>query len=360
MNLADEIDIYAFEKLISDGYIKTENHPDGILKICTWTPKAMLDIPVPLWPEELVMANGFIVDNQWNIIARGPNTTFEWEQFAGVIPLTSFVVLRDLPGLQGIYYKDKDNNPSIAVEGSFTSDMAIQATNEFREDYSGNNERLLTYSNAFTPIFKLSPLSVTSKNTYLFFLEGFVGLGLGKYIENITPDLWNGLKISQWIYHDDLLTKLEAAAEADYDYTGKFIVRFPDGLQLFATIDQIAQYIRLRRTDIINAIWSRLRYGHDISDLLISTSEEYHPWINGIYESFTTSFTTTKNEVVNEHHRIINEINKNDPRAFSTAAAMSSNKQLINALHFDGDIDKAIWKRLRPKKSEAPYKEATL
>ena len=148
------MNISLIEKDIDLGYISKKKHPELDLYILNYTNQATIDW---YWDDATKLCRGLIVDSNYNIVHRSYYKFFDIEQ----IETTKcdddwhdhsdeeFIIAHKKDGFLGIMYVNKSDSdkinhysnmyPSsdmaIATRGSFTSDMAIRATEILHSKY---------------------------------------------------------------------------------------------------------------------------------------------------------------------------------------------------------------------------------
>ena len=119
-----KLDLEAVGKLVDDGYISVQKHPDAELYIYNYTHKAQFD---KVWNEHTMLCRGLICDQDGNILYRPFKKFFNLEEHLGQkkeLPTTPFKVHEKLDGSLGIIYK-VNGQYAVATRGSFKSEQAL-------------------------------------------------------------------------------------------------------------------------------------------------------------------------------------------------------------------------------------------
>ena len=134
MKLYDLLNKDVLTEMIDKEYVNVTKHPQFPLYIYNYSKKCQLE---HVWNEVTETCRGLIVDEDLNIIARPFKKFYNYEellQMNAQIPDEEFEVYEKLDGSLGILYF-WENKAYIATRGSFTSSMALHATNVLNEKY---------------------------------------------------------------------------------------------------------------------------------------------------------------------------------------------------------------------------------
>ena len=134
MKIYDLIDKDILNDMINKEYVNVTKHPQFPLYIYNYSKKCQFK---HAWNEVTETCRGLIVDEDLNIIARPFKKFYNYEELLQMnmqIPDEEFEVYEKLDGSLGILYFWEDK-AYIATRGSFTSSMALHATNVLNEKY---------------------------------------------------------------------------------------------------------------------------------------------------------------------------------------------------------------------------------
>lgn len=122
------------KKLVEDGYISVQKHPNYRLYIYNYTKKTQHE---RFWNEETMMCRGLILDHNGYVRALPFKKFFNYEEHlehGWEIPKGPGLVSEKFDGSLGIMYFI-GNVPFIATRGSFTSEQATHANELLRTKY---------------------------------------------------------------------------------------------------------------------------------------------------------------------------------------------------------------------------------
>lgn len=134
MKLYDLLDKDILNDMIEKEYVNVTKHPQFPLYIYNYSKKCQFD---HVWNEVTETCRGLIVDEDLNIIARPFKKFYNYEELLQMnvqIPDEEFEVYEKLDGSLGILYFWQ-GKAYIATRGSFTSDMALHATDVLNTKY---------------------------------------------------------------------------------------------------------------------------------------------------------------------------------------------------------------------------------
>lgn len=129
MHVSELFDPDLLPQYIDRGLISANRHPTSALTIYNYTPKAQA---TRAWDDVTRTCRGLILRDNGDIVARPFPKFFNYsenDQYDEVItPDTEVEAFDKLDGSLGIVYWDDQDNPQVATRGSFTSPMAIHAS----------------------------------------------------------------------------------------------------------------------------------------------------------------------------------------------------------------------------------------
>lgn len=134
MHISELFDEGLLRSHVAAGLVSAKRNPDDDLTIYNYTPKTAYD---NAWDDVTRACRGLIVDDDGKIIARpfpkffnyGDTDNYDEE----ITPDTEVTAYDKLDGSLGIVYWDKKGQPQVATRGSFTSVMAIHASEKIKD-----------------------------------------------------------------------------------------------------------------------------------------------------------------------------------------------------------------------------------
>lgn len=129
MNISELFSSEDLANHIENGFVKSQRHPDLPLTIYNYTPKTQYE---NAWDDVTRSCRGLIVDDEGTIIARPFPKFFNYGDTANIeediTPDTPVIAYDKMDGSLGILYWYQSSTPRVATRGSFTSPMALHAT----------------------------------------------------------------------------------------------------------------------------------------------------------------------------------------------------------------------------------------
>lgn len=270
---------------VNRGLIVANRHNKLPLTIYNYSRKCQYD---SAWDEVTLQCRGLIMDDSGEIVARGFNKFFNYEEAAqtGQIPVKGdyVYVQQKMDGSLGIlfYYADDWH---MATRGSFHSDQAIEGLKILKEKYFGLRqfERRVTYlceiiypKNRIVVDYGSKPrvvfLSAISEGTELHWTTACAffrsnGISKSDLVKteqhfNFSPELYESLKAMN-----------TRNAEG-------FVLRFQPGN--FRMKIKFEEYVRLHRllTNFSNVdIWEHLSRGEELDQFLEMVPDEFDAWV---------------------------------------------------------------------------------
>lgn len=347
-------------RLIEEGYLMTNKHPEYPLEILNYTRKTQFERE---WNEYTLLSRGLIIDAMSDVIALPFKKFFNYEEIVGHptypnVSINQYEIYDKMDGSLGIifYY---DGIWHIATRGSFTSDQAKRGKEILKKH----------------DLFRLNP-----DNTYLVEII---------YPENRIVVNYNGA--------EKLVLLGIMNRETGYDYTydemlEKVAIEWPsvDVVKRYDSVDDInllkarnfeneeGYVMRLRGSNfrmkckfedycrlhsiITNIstkdIWACLRDGRDINELINNTPDEFDNWVRDQITLLNEQFRDIEYK---ERARVqlIKElmVDPTSKKEFAEIINRTSNKYYGNSAiafrMFDGkNYDNVIWRMIEPKFSK--------
>lgn len=286
MFVSDILDVDLLESHVRNGYVTARNHPHLPLTVFNYTPKAVYE---PLWDGVTRRCRGLIADNSGLVIGNCMNKFFNYgEENAKSIDLTGPVQVTDkLDGSLG-YVVFYHGELIVATRGSFESEQA-----KWAHEFISNNEELY---NAFKVICSENVTAVVEiiypDNRIVVDygdLEAVVLIGaIGNY------ELTRGKQL--WIPADTIYSWPGPTVERFSASNFEEALRIPPRLNkegIVIYFEETGDRLKIKQADYIEAhkfisnltprrIWSDLRSGKTVEDLLAIAPDEFHQSVREI------------------------------------------------------------------------------
>ena len=360
--LYDLIDVDHLTTAVSEGYIRSREHPDNPnLVILNYTEKAQYE---KVWTPATRQCRGLIVDRvSGNVLARPfdkffnvgehvhPDGYYELREMRDAAAVTC---VDKMDGSLGILYMAPDGLPAIATRGSFTSDQAQHATALLRERYSDLQPSVgLTY--LFEIIYPENRIVLDYGDLDDLVLLGARNIETGRLHGPEASAIWRGPRAEVL----PPTTFAEALAFGDRTNREGLVVTF-EATGLMVKIKQ-EDYVRLHKlvTGLNErAVWEHLST-HDgsVTGLYEAIPDEFHAWVANVAHRLLEQFEVLQGRA---HHAFQHTIADLDyvhgmgvwERKHFAQSARDHYADLAPLLFqlLDGrDISASIWKTLKPK-----------
>lgn len=347
------IDLEKFREYVKQGYINEIRHTGSMLTLWNYTQHAQFE---NFWPEEVMMARGLITDPYGSVIARPFKKFFNLNQneesnMANLVGHGVPKIYEKLDGSLGIQY-EYNGLPTIATRGAFGSEQAQWATEWIRKHTDGS---------AFLP-----------RHTYLYeiiYPENRIVVDYGKRQElvllavvhtdsGVELDIQEEAKRLNLSYAKPFDGSVEGmvkyATQMDGNEEG-FVLVYPDG---FRVKIKGAEYVRLHRLITgfsSKSIWELLMNDQSLDEIIEKVPDEFFDWVKSTEKNLRDEHKKIYTTVVNVAATLVDL-----PDRKSKAVKIMAEHANISGLLFgflDGrDIDREIWKRLKPT-YELPFKK---
>lgn len=356
-----KINLQELKWLVRNKYVVVQKHPEHDLYIYNYSQKTQYE---RYWTPLTLMCRGLILDDCGNIVAKGLNKFFNYEELEqSQIPEGPFDVYEKYDGSYICIFK-YNGELIVASRGSFTSDHAIYTKqliekNNYKFPFNNQGEFCLI----FELIAKWNRIVCDyGDNDELILLAGFWKsqykdewfeydwADLGFYSEFI------GCKLAKkygYLYdYKDLKDKIADNKEG-------FVIRFENGFRMKIKGEQ---YIKLHKivTQISSkTIWESLMNGDESFQKMIeNTPDEFMGFVKEQTNKLELQFKNLYNQATGVFKYLQSTYNIDDRKTFATQASNYGNLSgLLFGLYDCKDIEPMIWKRLEPK-YEQPFKNS--
>lgn len=364
---------------IDTGLVRVQFHPSEPLAILNYTEKVTFD---RVWDHVTLQCRGLIYNTKTLGVRARPFPKFfnHTEPSAPLIGLDELVSITDkLDGSLGIIYPEHsqtkwDNGNltesttyAVATRGSFTSEQALRATQIWNDKYA----HLVDVDNDYTILVEI----IYPENRIVCdygSLEDLVVLGA---INNhsgviISPALV--AEVFNWPQNSvaksfGRMTFAEALALEPRKGAEGLVIRTTNGRMVKFKQEDYVGLHRIITGLNARSVWSHLKEGKPLDEMLIDLPEEFHQWVRDVANELTAAVEYEYDELVRTFDEIMWNLEAleeygEDARAnrkmFAQRAAKSENPGLLFAM-YDDQADramKALWEKNKPEHNWSPMR----
>jgi RNA ligase len=258
------------EKLIQEGYVIAQKHPQADLWIYNYSQKTQYE---GYWNEITLHCRGLILNKEHKVIARPFRKFFNLsEHQPEEIPNLSFEVFDKLDGSLGILYWHNEK-PYLATRGSFNSEQSIKATEILYSRYTHTFDKLQPEK---TYLFEI----IYPANRIVVDYGAMEDLVLLAVIDNATGREEELQDIGfQKVKSYNGITDIAELKKLETDNAEGFVVRFKNDFRVKL---KFAEYVRLHRilTGFSNVmVWEYLAESKPFDELLEKVPDEFYEWL---------------------------------------------------------------------------------
>lgn len=317
------------------GLIRCQVHPTLPLVIYNYTEKAQF---TRTWDDITSACRGLITDIDGNIVARSFSKFHNIEEKRHTAT-PEFVVQDKLDGSLGILFYSHDEW-RIASRGSFTSDQAMRARDILDRKYS--TEYLdRTKSYVFEIIYPENRIVVDyGSREELVYLASFTPDGR-EYFE---PELMqkSGFPIVA-VYEGYEYDKIQ---QLNWDNSEGFVVKFSNGQRTKIKFENYKNLHAVVTNLSVNGVWNWFREGKTFDDVIEEIPDEWHAWINEVWEGFDKS----KHDILSRVETKLRELEHITNRGmFAKAIKDDDYKSILFATRDDKPVHQMVCDRFKPK-----------
>lgn len=333
---ADLVD--SIECHVSEGNIRSQDHPDYPLRILNYTPRVQYG---RLWDDATLMCRGLIVDDDWQIVARPFPKFFNWAEWdegkQAEYLGRPYVVIEKWDGSLGILYH-YDDTWHVATRGSFASDQARVG-----------QALLDLYDTSQIPTEGVTPLVeiIYPENRIVVDYGGVRELVLLAALstptgEHLSAPWWDGPRAQTLD-----LTIDGALAQEESNREG-FVIRFDDGEMVKVKIEE---YVRLHRilTDT-NAVrvWEALQDPDMFKSMMDRVPDEFYRWVSNVADDLRGQYQALEDEAVEAYARL-RPLADESRKAFALEATKTNVPDLLFSMLDGKDHSDRVWRRIKPE-----------
>lgn len=342
------------EQLITDGYINVQTHPSLPLKIYNYSAKTQYEF---FWTEETLACRGLVTDTENNIVARPFSKFMTYEQLSSVQdkPFASaildkisrgesFKVYDKMDGSLGLLFNYRGRN-IIATRGSFSSEQAIRAAYVLEKKYSN-----LTVPDGFTLLVEIiypeNRIVCNYGDTEDLFLLAAVETATGKELDIYELDL-PFPKVKQF----NNFSSFEEICNHQNETDEGFVIKFSDNSILKIKMEVYKRLHKLLTGTNSKTVWEFLSEGRDMTELADQVPDEFYRWLSATKDKFLSQFAEIEN-IAKAEFRNNFASRKEAADYFKTCKY----PHILFSMLDVKDYSSTVWKMLKPKGNEKPFK----
>lgn len=332
------MDLNLLQRMIGDGYVNVQKHPQYELFIYNYSAKTQYDY---LWNDVTKACRGLIMDAEMSVVARPFAKFFNLEEADQAdIPNLPFDVFEKMDGSLGILYWAKEQ-AFIATRGSFSSDQANKANQILHSKYAAalaQIDRAKTY--LFEIIYPDNRIVVDYGNSEALVLIAVIDTASGQDLplEDIGfPVVRQYHGINDW--------RTLKAMETD-NHEG-FVIRFQNGQRFKVKFEE---YLRLHRivTHVSSTdIWEHLAAGIPLDEYLEHVPDEFYHWVKATSQQLQNRFEDVENQCKSEFKAL--PTRKESAEYFAGCAYPNVLFKMLDGRPYE-DV---IWRMIKPEFQKA-------
>ena len=349
------------QRMVVEGYIRTQTHPQYPYTIYNYTEKTQFD---RVWNEATLQCRGLIVDDDGKIIARPFRKFFNWGEEQGTFSLETYrnsqvTVTDKLDGSLGILYAkptcgcdEEHGDWAIATRGSFMSPQAIHASEKLKEYLPyWTPQPDTTY--LFEIIYPENRIVCNYYDMDDIALLGTVNIPYGYSTGPEAVTDWPGPRAKTFGYRT-----FQEALEAQHRKGAEGLVVH------FAQNDK---RIKLKQPDYVELhrivtglnerrVWELMKSGRMYAEICEPLPEEFHPWVEQVYATIEKQWYDHWFAAQGEFDNLIGELPKGFSRKDFALKALKCQYTALLFLKLDGkDCGEKIWNLVRPEFTKGPW-----
>jgi len=339
-------------KLIEDGYVMVNTHPELPLMIFNYTRKTQFE---KYWNEYTLMCRGLILDFDYNVVAIPFKKFFNYEEHkAEEIPTGNFEAYDKMDGSLGILF-NYAFNWHIASRGSFTSDQAIRAKEILKKYNIENLNEEHTY--LFEIIYPENRIVVNYGDDEKLVLLGIIDVESGY-------DFPHG----RMMYHVDV-RKIDFPVVKRYDGVNDinelkarnilnqegYVLRYGNDFRMKVKFEDYCRLHSIVTNISTKDIWEYLRDGKNIDELLDRTPDEFDDWVRKQIQILRNEYLELESLVDLTFSKIYRE--GMSKKEFAQLALQEDYSAILFKIFEGKSYDHIIWKMIEPKWSKPFFKQ---
>lgn len=326
-----------------EGLLYSQKHPKLPLSIWNYTDKVQYD---SLWDEVTLMCRGLVIDNNTEEIVAKPFKKF-FNLSENKTEITNeFEVFDKMDGSLIIVFCYKENWV-FASRGSFTSPQCLKSIEMLKNTliqcplHDG-------YTYMFETIYKENRIVVDYKDYEDLVMLGAIHTITGKETpyQNLVYLFGKHYTIVKKYNYVADYKKLKDLIKRNEE---GFVVRFSNGERIKIKGDE---YVRLHKimTNISTiSIWECLKNNQDLMVLIKDVPDEFYFKVKEINKDILYKFNSLKTEIKAEYKVINMSLGNCNNKTFASFVKGNKYESFLFSLRNNKDIDKLIWKNIKPK-----------
>ena len=347
-----KLNLEAVSKLISDGYISVQKHPDAEIYIYNYTHKAQFD---KVWNEHTMLCRGLICDQDGNVLYRPFKKFFNLEEHLGQkkeLPTTPFKVHEKLDGSLGIIYK-VNGQYAVATRGSFKSEQALHATEILRTKYPNfrQTDDMTVLVEIIYPENRIV-VDYKGKDDLIFLAAIYNETGETLIAEERAVPMPRAK-----VYTD--VTDIMKLTEKERDNEEGYVIEWDNGLRLKVKFSEYKRLHWLLSSVNSKTIWDLLREGSDIDKVLDHVPDEFYDWVKKVAAELNFSFneieSSCKKSMVILSGKTFSGTEHEARKQLAQFFQKRPYSKILFAMYDKRDYKDMIWKMIKPIASK-PFK----
>lgn len=332
------------QQLIADGYISKRKHPTEDLWILNYTARTQY---AKVWTPETIMCRGLVVDERWNVIARGFPKFWNWEEHPEEVRAERLGMIaqgkaRFTEKMDGSLIIAFWHNGSwhFTTRGSFESEQAAQAPfiaslgDRWKQFYPNRD-----YTYLLEIIYPENRIVVDYGPARDMYLLVVIDTKTGQEVL---------LKAPGPFPRPHVYSQNEVANSAWVKPNSEgVVVTFDDGWRCKMKTEEYKRLHKLLCGVTPKSIWEMLVQGEDPADLCDKVPDEFYQWVQ-----------KTEAHLRGEYHLILNQSqvdyfvglshNFPDRKAWAEYVKTTKYPHIVFMMLDNKDRSQAIWKLIKP------------
>lgn len=349
------------DKMIADGFIYKNKHPDYPIYIYNYSKKTQYDW---IWNKYTIQCRGLILDADGNLIAKGLDKFFTHDQLLDMnmkesIPNNEpFEITEKMDGSLGIMYFWNGMN-YISTRGLFESEMALEATSMLREEYK-HIAFFEQYSYIFEIIYPENKIIVDyGEDRKLVLLAVINNETLQE--ENIYDEKFDYIEaegLERVIKYDGISDWGNILDKFDNNNKEGFVVKFlKSNFRVKMKFDWYKNLAHIYQNFNKKSIWKKMRDEIDIEELIKDVDDEFYPIVKNYMDELNKEYDSVHIQAVADCDKhidfMINKYNGNfTKKEFALELFDRVDKktaQFVLAVYNNKQMNKMIINEIEPK-----------
>jgi len=332
-------------------YINCQKHPSLDLLIWNYNHSCQFD---GAWDDYTIIARGLITDSDGNIIARPFKKFFNLEEREETkmcnLPVKLPEITEKYDGSLGIQYYNGDM-VCIATRGSFNGEQALWATEWMKRFKRSDFKEGYTY--LYEIIYPENRIVVNYGDRRELVLLAVKNIETGEELDFKEEAKRLGINCPK-VVNENLNDLLDYISKMSADEEG-FVMNYGNDFRIKIKGQEYLRLHRLITGFSTKSLWECLMENSDLSEVLERVPDEFYSWVKEKEKELRDKFDENKKEAVAGYKKV-----KDLPDRKSQALEIMKNYKKVSSIIFslldEKEIDKLIWRGLRPK-YELPFKK---